>query len=307
MTLFSVEALLLTVQGMPDGDLLRSASPAHVDEQGAFIERAMPHIRNAYLDWLDTQSRHPPGTRRPLAGTLAARTSLRRRQAPGNTCLQALESGGCGTPRAPLNQSSGCGGVMRSAPFGLLRFLSPWSAFDLGARSAALTHGHPDGWVSAGALCAILRSLIDGAALVDAVDLGRSAAEACGEEGRGTVDCLERGMRWKQRGERPTPVDLALIGGGWTGHEALGIAVACALAAENPADGIRLAANHSGDSDSTASIAGQILGAAGVGGLPAPWIAALDLRPEVEAAAAAFIAVYGDEASKAVVLAPDET
>jgi len=56
------------------------------------------------------------------------------------------------------------------------------------------------------------------------------------------------------------------LGLGWVGEEAFAIGLYGALVAEasTAANGLRIAANHSGDSDSTASIAGQFLGAAGL-------------------------------------------
>ena len=57
-----------------------------------------------------------------------------------------------------------------------------------------------------------------------------------------------------------------------------------ALVAERDfARGVRLAVNHSGDSDSTGSIAGQLLGIQlGVEAIPAPWLEALELREVIE-------------------------
>ncbi len=46
---------------------------------------------------------------------------------------------------------------------------------------------------------------------------------------------------------------------------------------------MRLAVDHGGDSDSTGSLAGQVLGALlGAGALPARWLDALELREVVE-------------------------
>jgi ADP-ribosyl-[dinitrogen reductase] hydrolase len=50
-----------------------------------------------------------------------------------------------------------------------------------------------------------------------------------------------------------------VLGEGWVGEEALGIALICALTAVDFADGVRMAVNHSGDSDSTGAICGAIL------------------------------------------------
>ena len=45
-----------------------------------------------------------------------------------------------GTLGKPLNDSKGCGGVMRAAPVGL--FVMPALAFEFGCDMAAITHGH---------------------------------------------------------------------------------------------------------------------------------------------------------------------
>ena len=69
------------------------------------------------------------------------------------------------------------------------------------------------------------------------------------------------------------------LGGGWVGEEALAIGLYAALSARTFIEAIGIAANHSGDSDSTASIAGQLWGAMnGLEEMPHPWITALDVR-----------------------------
>ena len=63
------------------------------------------------------------------------------------------------------------------------------------------------------------------------------------------------------------------LGLGWVAEEALAIGVYASLKAEGDFEaGVRAAVNHSGDSDSTGSMAGQILGTiVGVEALPARW------------------------------------
>ena len=62
------------------------------------------------------------------------------------------------------------------------------------------------------------------------------------------------------------------LGRGWTAEEALAIGLYCALVARDFRHGVLLAVNHSGDSDSTGSIAGNLLGLVhGEPGLPAAW------------------------------------
>ena len=82
--------------------------------------------------------------------------------------MSALRSGGLGTPENAINDSKGCGGVMRVAPLGLLPdHLVASQAFQLGARAAAITHTHPTGYVAAGVLAATVRELMAGGASAD--------------------------------------------------------------------------------------------------------------------------------------------
>ena len=64
---------------------------------------------------------------------------------------------------------------------------------------------------------------------------------------------------------------LPSFGEGWVAEEALAIGVAAALATHDIEEAVLAAVNHSGDSDSTGSICGNILGAAlGIGAWRAP-------------------------------------
>lgn len=61
--------------------------------------------------------------------------------------------------------------------------------------------------------------------------------------------------------EKTSPEAVERLGGGWVGDEALAISLHCVMAAKgNFARGVRLAVNHSGDSDSTGAITGNIPG-----------------------------------------------
>jgi len=69
-------------------------------------------------------------------------------------------------------------------------------------------------------------------------------------------------------------------------EEALSMGLYCALGAKDFEDGIILAVNHSGDSDSTGSITGNLLGAAaGVEAIPIAGSPHLELRSTIEALA----------------------
>ena len=65
-------------------------------------------------------------------------------------------------------------------------------------------------------------------------------------------------------------VASASFGRGWVGDEALAVGLHAAAKASSFSEAIEVASNHDGDSDSTASIAGQLYGAKhGLSALPA--------------------------------------
>ena len=75
--------------------------------------------------------------------------------------------------------------------------------------------------------------------------------------GVGTAACIHKALHLADRHLSPDEI-CDEIGEGWTGDEAVGVALWAALRSKNTTDAIRLGANHRGDSDSTASIAGQL-------------------------------------------------
>lgn len=163
---------------------------------------------------------------------------------------------------------------MRVAPLGLVRQWTLEQSFDYAAEAAALTHGHPSGYLSAGACAAILRLLLDGRDLREAIEktmalLGSKPTHA------EVTTAIDLAIRKKRSNQLPAVSDL---GEGWIAEEALSIAVYSALNADSFVEALTIAANHSGDSDSTASIAGQLHGARkGLSDLPNSWIRRIDV------------------------------
>ncbi|MCC6720108.1 MAG: ADP-ribosylglycohydrolase family protein [Acetobacteraceae bacterium] len=239
-------------------------------------------VQHAYLRWLLTQGERPAsgGAEIGRDGWLFAVRGLHSRRAPGNTCLGALRIGRDGPPVA-ANDSKGCGAVMRAAPFGLFAPLGDLeTVFRTGAEAGALTHGHPSGFLSAGHLAATIAGLRDGLALRAALSQA-DAILRCQPDHAETSAALSAAYRLAERGP-PTPEALETLGGGWVGEEALAIAVCCALTAADFADGVLRAVNHSGDSDSTGAIAGNLLGTlSGESTIPARWLDGLELRAEI--------------------------
>lgn len=240
-------------------------------------------IAHAYARWLYTQGEQPPAVPgNTIDGWLVDVPELRHRRAPGNTCLQALRAGREGSIEEPLNDSKGCGGVMRVAPVGLYPSLPRTAVFGLGCEVAALTHGHPTGYLAAGALAEIIACIArDGLSLDSALD----RAERCLFEwppggSAETIQAIEaaRELARPGNGIAASPAAVESLGGGWVAEEALAIALYCALVARDFRSGVLLAANHSGDSDSTASICGGLLGARdGLAPIPPQWIDHLDV------------------------------
>jgi ADP-ribosylglycohydrolase len=149
---------------------------------------------------------------------------------------------------------------MRAAPFGLLGLENPG---ELAALGAGLTHGHPTGQVSAGALAVIIDRIMAGASLPEAVGHAVEWSDAASDEGH-TAAALRAAVDLSESGRPPSQALVEGLGGAWVGEEALAISVYCSLRfkeADQVADAIELAVLHGGDSDSTGAICGNILGA----------------------------------------------
>src|SRR5262249_9539790 len=118
-------------------------------------------VDHAYGRWLRTQGER--GVRFDDAiedGWLFDVAELHHRRAPGNTCLSALRAASRGSTEAPLNDTKGCRGVMRSWLAGLGARALGEGVFELGCKPAAITHGHPSGYLAAGALAEIIAVLV---------------------------------------------------------------------------------------------------------------------------------------------------
>lgn len=259
MTLFTAEGLL-------------RAATRHSQQGNCHIPSV---VFNAYHRWLFTQGFQVKGILKKLDGYLIGISDLHKSRGPGNTCLSALKSGQMGTIKKPINNSKGCGGVMRSAPVGL--FCSRKNAFKIGAECAALTHGHPSGYLSAGVLAHVIACIIEGMHLEDSVSdsltelLKYNGHEEC-------YNLIQEAVELSQNDTEPQSA-LTMLGEGWVGDEAIAIAIYCALKHKTDfKKALILAVNHNGDSDSTGAITGNILGAyLGLDAIPANWLQQVEL------------------------------
>lgn len=266
MTLYVLDGLLEWIEWANDGQM---ADPA-------------ASVWLACLRWWRTQNgRVPDGAPQPPGRWIDAHRELHVQRAPGNACLCGLDRPDMGLPRDPSNtQSKGCGTVMRSAPYGMVPRLEDHLVVSLARQGAVLTHGHPAAWTSSAAFALMVSALMGGRSLAEAVQSGEDwlRQHTHKEPDGGTLAALERavtlaagegGPHSGQDQHRWQTLLPAELGEGWVAEEALAIAVYAVLStadsATDPQDHLertlRVAITHSGDSDSTGSLAGQLLGA----------------------------------------------
>jgi ADP-ribosyl-[dinitrogen reductase] hydrolase len=246
-------------------------------------------IRHALIRWYITQVPVAPEGIDSWPGWLVGDRRLHARRAPGIACLSSLQSqistGTIPTIKTPPNDSKGCGAVMRSAPIGLAAG-SRDLAFSVGRDAGVITHGHPSGYLSAACLASLVFDVSRGMRLDDALDHACVALEA--EVGHEEMWRAIGAARALAKRGKPSPQAVESLGGGWTGEEALAIGLLCALTAEGSspegvADALWRSVAHGGDSDSTGSIAGNLLGAMyGVENLPPAWVQAVELQDIIE-------------------------
>ena len=230
------------------------------------------YVHIAYKEWLITQNwgSEPKQDHRCWLYEIP---DLHCDRAPGRTCLSALRTGKMGSTNAPLNHSKGCGGVMRVAPLAL--HYIPESDSDQrrldmeGAEIAAITHGHPLGYLPAAILTHIISVGVYGDGkrpLRIAVDAAWSAVRDLFKAtvSASDLDSMEELITKAEvlaTSEGTDEEHIRTIGAGWTGDEALAIAIYCSLRYPDDFSKVVLTAvNHSGDSDSTGAITGNILG-----------------------------------------------
>lgn len=245
------------------------------------------HIRKAYLDWFATQTE----TMHRIDGSaLADNAGLWQRRAPGNTCMTAMSCISRGVE--VHNFSKGCGGVMRVAPIGLYAAAHPdrLSVKDAGivaALAAEITHLHKASSLASAMMAMLVAEFAtaDMRDIADIVDVIVNCLHStlrtipCDNEISSGFKCLILDALKLSMAVTPDEEAIRHLGEGWVGDEALAIALYCvARHFDDFEKCIVAAANHDGDSDSTAAIAGNILGALrGISAIPRHYIEGLEM------------------------------
>lgn len=225
----------------------------------------------AYVEWYLTQIGKKSGKYKDC--WISSIPELNRRRAPGNTCMTSLNDIYRG--KEPVNNSKGCGGVMRVAPVPLYATvdnrMSVTDAALLAGDAAEITHQNPLGFIPAALVSHIIyRLALDEEPTKPSMESyireGMKAMELLYPQYPADVRCMgelcEEAITLANSSS-PDLENIEAIGEGWTGEEALAIALYCCLRHfDSFEDAIIASVNHGGDSDSTGAVTGNILGAA---------------------------------------------
>ena len=228
-------------------------------------------VHSAYEAWYITQTYSFLEFSGSFDSWLMTKRELFKKRAPGNTCLAALRSGKMGTMESPINNSKGCGGIMRVAPVGLM-FEDPEKAFRIACQLAATTHGHCSGYLSAGFFASVISLLREETEIETSIEQSIDILlKYSGNEE--TLAAVNKAVNLAQTSSY-SPEIIETLGAGWVAEEALAISLYCAIYfKDNFEKGVLASVNHSGDSDSTGSITGNLLGLMlGKDSIPQKWI-----------------------------------
>ncbi len=276
MTLFTANGLLLgTTQGITRG--IMGTYPSY--------------IALCYKDWLKTQAAEEFGFDHPEYAWLNNIPEMNHSREPGRTCISYLMHDNLGSTSDPRNNSKGCGGVMRVAPIGLY-FEGKRCTVDeidmIGAEAAALTHGHELGYIPAAMLVHIIHLLAhntDVSVLAAVLDAKKAVSHLFphAEHLCEMLELADKAIRLAAEDEVDELNAIRELGEGWVAEETLAIAIYCALKYEhNFEKAIIASVNHSGDSDSTGAVTGNILGAhLGMRAIPEKFLTNLELRDTI--------------------------
>ena len=186
--------------------------------------------------------------------------SLFKRQAPGTTCMTALGNHASRSVHMKINDSKGCGNVMRVAPLILLKShysLTSEQLFEVAVHQAAITHGNDEGMSATGFFTLLLDDLKN----KNGFDFSFKNALNITEKLKpnGFVEYIKQIYKKCNENNLFEQDELIKeIGSGWIADEAVGVALYCSIKAQKFSDCLEVSTNHSGDSDSTASMAAQL-------------------------------------------------
>jgi ADP-ribosylglycohydrolase len=228
-------------------------------------------VAHAYLRWLQTQfpdvdfNVHKDGWVYTVPGLHLNRTPDRASVRALKLVRESMKDQYMTLVKSN-NQNRGSGALMRVAPIGLMSATIQFEQkeqidwlFNLGCEVAQITHGHPEGYLPAGAFVLIIACLKQGLPLSQAVKLSIEVLRS--HPGSiTTVRLLRKVLRLHPDGLFKPMLREVRLGRGCYGHEALALAVLFALTADSFNGGIEMATSHDGDCSALAAITGNLLG-----------------------------------------------
>lgn len=240
------------------------------------------YVDGAYIDWYYTQTVNKKSERDDFHYTwLRDLPELAHRRAPGITCLNACES--LLAHRDVENNSKGCGGIMRVAPMGLLDasfkesggpgfYYKTVYLAEAGAHIARVTHLHPLGYLPAALMTLLLSRIVPltpdevKESIIDIINDGLDVMMNMYGNDYAKYKEYLRTLTLKAVNLAHSNISdiqaIMQLGEGWTAEEAWAISLYCVIRhIDNMKEAIIAAVNHDGDSDSTGSITGNIMGA----------------------------------------------
>lgn len=238
----------------------------------ASAEMSQKYIWEACEEWYNLQTIVNPQVENALCFISYLR-SMQAWRAPGMTCMSALRDEKPGSLAWHVNDSKGCGGIMRVAPIALLNDsdVTVEERVHLGAEVAALTHGHSLGFISAGMMVYLLSEIVypthNWNSLSEIVHyVSEKIKMMYGKQYARTkylLALVQHAVELATGNLHASDVEaITILGEGKVAEETIAIAIYCCL--KYPDDfkkAIVASVNHGGDSDSTGSVTGNILGA----------------------------------------------
>jgi ADP-ribosylglycohydrolase len=213
------------------------------------VDVQMQAVGKRFIDWL-----HSPDNDR----------------APGHTCIKGVESYELGNrwSESGLVHSKGCGSAMRVAMIGYCYQYDPDRLREVAQSSSLITHRHPTAIAAAIAGAYAVKLALDVVPISRMLSSIMQFMDGMNEELDAALYRVGHVGAWSDE-----EAALDHIGQGWTGEEAVALALYCVM--RYPDDYvacIRRAANTNGDSDSISCIAGGIMGARlGLSAIPDTW------------------------------------
>ena len=287
MTLFTANALLFAEHRQKYRGV--SGDPRH-------------YALQAYFGWLHTQqfsyskeNRIPDDWRGWTSYLLQDIPELYVRRAPGITCLNGLKHRKEKSDNNihisdfiadKINDSKGCGGIMRVAPLGLaINFWKPERLDTEGAQLAAITHSHPLGYMPAAVLTHILNKLVYSDCEIDLKSVITEARDFANDLFSDTpyirdLSNIITAAISLSENDNSDIENIRKLGEGWVAEETLAISLYCSLKYKDDfSKAVIAAVNHKGDSDSTGAVTGNIMGALlGYDKIEQKWLSSLELH-----------------------------